>query len=155
MSKEKLAVGNVGEEEVARVHRVVMTREETRAQTDDLFENAKKSREDGRKTVNKLFLQAPASITMAPILQKEKVAAALANDMEKLAQIETIEMAPRVLAFFEKKAYLTEAQRRFPELLKVAGTTEPTVPALKKKPASATPISGPTPTQSGLSGGAA
>lgn len=49
------------------------------------------------------------------------------------------EVAKNVTEYFEKRAYLTEAQKRYPELLKV-GATESQVQRSQKKPAGATPV---------------
>lgn len=61
-------------------------------------------------------------------------------------------VAPHVDAWFEKNAHLlrSEAQNRFPELLKVAA--EPKLLASKIR---RSPTSGPTPVQSALTGGSA
>jgi hypothetical protein len=56
-------------------------------------------------------------------------------------------------AFFANKEYLTEAQRRYPELLKVSEVGTRKVPNIK--PRVTTETSGPTPTRSDLSGGSA
>lgn len=119
--------------------RQILTREETRAETDTLFENAKSSRKGHRATVEKLFVQTPGAETMTPALQKESA-------------------AKNTLAYFEKvagQANLTEAQRRYPELLKVSSASGPaprpstvTVPKATSKD-----IKGSTPTKSVLSGG--
>ena len=63
-------------------------------------------------------------------------------------------------AFFDNKEYLTEAQKRYPELLKVADGRSGDAPRpsfdLKKRPAAGTsPLNGTIPSQSPLSGGSA
>lgn len=133
------------DEELSRVRRTVLTREDTRAEADLLFGDvAKKVRKADTEKMKRLFVQAAASQTMAPNLQ---------GDTEKTASV-----APAVDDFFEKVAAVdtrTEAQRRYPELLKVAAPRAgsfPT-PTLTRKPAA--PGIGETPVRSGLSGGSA
>ena len=142
---EKVAMAH-GSEELDRVRAVVLTREDTRAAADVLFgEKALDARRKEREMVAKLFLQAPAAQTMTPMLQKE-------------ASIE--ELAPNTVSFLEKNAKalgITEAQMRYPELLKVAAGRAADVPvhsAIGSKRA-VQPTSGPTPTQSQGSGGSA
>lgn len=269
---KKIAVSNAGAEEAAQMVRTVITREDTRAEADTLFGNdAKEMRKRDRGILHKLFVQAPASVTMAPNLQKSASASPFSfmktammgatpcgpggddawlnqfegsplmeqaihleeeslkfqeadmqqrlqsdvqyqqqdaerkahwqkNDQLQLqkkvlalelakqkagigAAPQEQEMAPeeampneeaapvappqepspqpqktasvsaRVDAFFEKKAYLSEAQRRYPELLKVADSGTKKVPNLK--PRVTTDTSGATPTRAGISGGSA
>lgn len=125
-----------GEEELTRFKRIVRTRDETRAEADVLFgRTAVEQRKTERAAMEKLFTQFPAAQTMTPSLQKES-------------------SAKNVEAFFAKLATPnpTEAQKRYPELLKAAAL--PT-PALNKKApvfqGGTTPTSGPTQTQSILS----
>lgn len=69
---KKIAVGNMGEEELERMQRTVLTRDETRAEADLLFgEYAKDMRKTDKGLLEKLFVQTPAAVTMAPNLQKE------------------------------------------------------------------------------------
>lgn len=108
-NKIKVSGMSTGSEELDRVKSIVLTREDTRAAADVLFgDQAVAARKKERELVAKLFLQAPAAQTMTPMLQKE-------------ASIQ--ELAPNTVAFFEKNAKamgLTDAQIRYPELLKVA-----------------------------------
>lgn len=62
-----------------------------------------------------------------------------------------------VEAYFDNREYLTEAQRRYPELLKAASGRggDPSRPTPNLKPRITTPESGPDPVKSSLSGGAA
>lgn len=215
---KKQAVGNLGAEELARVSRYMKTRSETRAEADVLFGNtAKKMRAEDRKKLEKLFVQAPAAVTMAPNLQKEagdmphfteqdrpakvkEIYRALKRDNPNMpaevkariasrkgkkspesrkppetggpaykaplhfehkggkykASSEQTSMTPNIDAFLEKlsEASLTEAQRRYPELMKVAYANATTkTPSLKKR--SPTDITGPGPVKSDLSGGSA
>jgi len=70
--KKKIAVGNMGEEELARLVKTHLTREDTRAEADLLFGGAAKDmRKADRGMLEKLFVQTPASVTMAPNLQKQ------------------------------------------------------------------------------------
>ena len=133
---KKIAVGNMGEEELAQLQHIVLTREDTRAEADLLFGGpAKDMRKTDRKLLEKLFIQTPASVTMAPNLQK------------------TASITPRVDAFFEKLSAPTDAQRRYPELMKVSAAG--TVKSPNLKPRVTTDTSGPIPTKSALSGGSA
>lgn len=91
-----------GEEELARLTHHVMTRTETRDQVDQVFAEGKAARAADRATIKNLFLQAPGASTNGINLAPEKTAGA------------------RTTEFFESGGHLTEAQRRFPELLKVA-----------------------------------
>jgi hypothetical protein len=274
---QKIAVGNMGEEELERVQRTVLTRDETRAEADLLFgEYAKDMRKEDRALLEKLFAQTPAAVTMAPNLQKNaskrvgmlKLASTLAcgpdggenwltqfegtsllpqaialeeqnlqmeqediqgrieeqhrysqQDQERNARYQkgdqlrmekrvlalelakqkaglsggeegaepppeghpeeqgakepqqppqeppqappqapgaqkTASITPRVDAFFEKLSAPTDAQRRYPELMKVAGGAG-TVKTPNTKARVTTDRSGPTPTKSDLSGGSA
>lgn len=132
----KKKVAGLGDEELTRLKRVVVTRDETRAEADVLFgQTAQEMRKTERAAMEKLFTQMPAASTMQPSLQKESA-------------------AKNVEAYFQKLAHpnMTEAQRRYPELLKVAAI--PT-PALSKKAptfqGASKEMSGPAPTQSILS----
>lgn len=133
---KKEAVANVGEEELARATRTTLTRAEAQAEADALFGgNAAKVRKGNAEYLKRLFKQAPAGQhDTSPNV-----------DMAKTASV-----APSVDAFFEKLAEPTEAQRRYPELMKVAKATMRKVPesSLKDPP-------GATPVKSNLSGGSA
>lgn len=154
----KVAVSNLGEEELARVKRVIRTRNETRAEADVMFgQTAQKQRQTENEMMRKLFAQFPASQTMQPSLQKVS-----AVDLDAL--VPPTPLAPNVDAFFEKRAYLSDAQRRYPELQKVAspastGGAGLPAPGLNKKKAvfqgtmatNPEDTSGPVTTQSNLS----
>lgn len=196
------------EEELARTHHLMRTREDTRAEADVLFgAPAKAMRLSETAKMRKLFVQAPVAQTMAPNLQggSEKVAVSekyvadaarqvlqqggskgrsglkrvsdfVTSNAQKGAQspgkkgkrissanaafqelMKTGSVAPNVDAFFEKlaNAQTTEAQRRYPELLKVAapraGTFKVPDTTLKRP----TPGFGENPSKSSLSGGSA
>ena len=84
--KKKIAVGNMGEEELEQLQRTVLTRDDTRAEADLLFgAPAKDMRKADRGLLEKLFLQTPASTTMAPNLQKEAKVSGV--EMLKLASM--------------------------------------------------------------------
>jgi len=69
---KKIAVGNMGEEELAQLVQTRLTRDDTRAEADLLFGGpAKDMRKADRGLLEKLFVQTPASVTNAPNLQKE------------------------------------------------------------------------------------
>lgn len=75
---KKIAVGNMGEEELARLVQIRLTRDDTRAEADLLFGGpAKDMRKADRGLLEKLFVQTPASVTMAPNLQKSASASPL------------------------------------------------------------------------------
>lgn len=84
--KKKIAVGNMGEEELERLQRTVLTRDDTRAEADLLFgAPAKDMRKADRGLLEKLFVQTPAATTMAPNLQKEAKVSGV--EMLKLASM--------------------------------------------------------------------
>jgi hypothetical protein len=157
---KKIAVSNLGEEELSRFKRVVRTRNETRAEADELFgETAKKQRKTENEMMMKLFEQFPASVTMQPSLQKVSTV----EDLDKYFGEEP-NSTKHVDAYFEKRAYLTDAQKRYPELLKAAsaastgGAGLPTPNLSKKKgmfqgtlATNPEDTSGPVTTQSNLS----
>jgi hypothetical protein len=159
-------VGNLGVEETARIEGQILTREDTKTQQDILFENAAKSRNQGREKVNKLFIQAPAAQTRgAKLAEGSRIEPsglnlgkmASAEFLEKRASAADANIAKNTVEFFEKCAYMTEAQKRYPELLKVAGSADPKVtPSLKARTSGGAP-SGPgaVAVRSPLSGGAA
>lgn len=130
-SVEKLAVGNLGEEELNFLKHVRLTREDTRADANALFSVAHQTRARDRQLLEKLFVQTPGALTMGHNLLKEASA-------EQLETFEKISVAYNVYHFFEAGAHLDSAQRRFPELVKAA-KAHPTV-ALKKT----TPLSSST-----------
>jgi hypothetical protein len=113
MAKTKIAVGNLGAEESAQFIHKVMTRAATRAQADELFEHkATGIAAANQARLKELFVQAPAAETMAPSLAKT---AAVDTFFDKLAELS-----------------MTDAQRRYPELLKVAGPLTTPSPTLKR-----------------------
>jgi hypothetical protein len=100
MPKIKLAY--LGEEEIARASHMVLSRETARAQADAMFDNSTGNRERDAKLLKKLFVQTPGA-------QSQSTAVKTAS-------------APNVDRALEKIAHdmtLTEAQRRYPELLEV------------------------------------
>lgn len=221
---KKIAVGNMGEEELERLQRTVLTRDDTRAEADLLFgAPAKDMRNTDRKLLGKLFVQAPAAVTMAPNLQKNASASPfsfmkmayeikpadrpsipkkdfaqpgkeeaghkgkypipdrqhaksalgfakmhgdsaayaavrakikskfpdmLSDEKEKESSI-----TPHLDAFLEKLSAPTDAQRRYPELMKVSEVGTRKVPNLK--PRVTTEANGPTPVRADISGGSA
>jgi hypothetical protein len=126
MKKIKLAVANLGEEELYQMKYKVLNRAASRATIQKMFPLAgQKSADKDTKMMKKLFVQSRAAETMAPVL----------SEINKTAAVD---------AFFNKIAGLTTAQIRFPELLKAAGPT----PTLKRK-ATAHPV------QASITGGSA
>ena len=147
-------------QELDQFHMQLQSKVETQDELTGRFSHAVTSREKERAVARKLFKQAPAAQTMAPGLQpdvltppEDESSNETSSGPVKVASAEIIlrrcegSLAPRVDAFLEKAAAatMTEAQRRYPELLKVAARP---APALKKRP-SALPV------QSGISGGSA
>lgn len=117
---KKTAVGNLGAEEVAQTKAKVMTRAETRAEADLLFNHkATEIAAANQKRLKQLFVQADGAETMAPSVVKTAA----------------------VDAFFEKLACEepTDAQKRYPELMKAAAPGgRGTFKAVGTKPAGAT-----------------
>lgn len=130
------------DEDLVRVKAMLESRERTKEEVNTFFENAKSARKTALGTMEKLLVQTPAAQSQQPNLQKE--AAAMLEAHEKAVPVV---IGARINEFFEKRAYLTEAQKRFPELLKVGGTnTVPQQPPAKKLP-------GQIPARSQLAGG--
>ncbi len=146
---KKESVANLGEEELTRVKRVIRTRNETRAEADVMFgTTAQKQRQVENEMMKKLFIQFPASVTMQPSLQK-------LSSVNGEPVDQTPPLSQNVDAFFEKRAYLTDAQRRYPELQKVAALPTPGLnkgkPLFQNTIAKSDSFSGPTPTPSPMS----
>ena len=119
------------EDDLHQATRTILTCAETRAEAEQLFGEMGDSSRKSRKLLEKLFIQTPGAETMAPQLV-EKIASATST-------------------FFEKNASqfgMTEAQRRFPELLKVASSRK-----ILKKTLDAAPIGSSVPTRPHLAGG--
>lgn len=142
MSKTKEAVGNLGEEEMNFLKYVRMTRDDTRRDANELFTAAHQTRKRDIALMEKLFIQAPAAMTMSHNLLKEASA-------EQWDAFEKVKVAYNVTQFFEKGAHLTDAQRRYPELQKVA-KARPAV-MIKKAP-DLEAKTGPTAVEHGTSG---
>lgn len=105
----------LGKEELAFLTHVRMTRADTRAATNSLFSVAQQSRERDQALMDKLFVQAPAAITMSDNLVKNAF-----GTEEQFEEFTKIKTAYNVYHYFESEPFLTEAQRRYPELQKVA-----------------------------------
>lgn len=113
--KNKEAVGNLGEEELNFLKKVRLTRDDTRAAAQELFSVSHQSRKRDVALMEKLFVQAPAALTMGHNLLKEA-----SLEEAQLEEVEKIKVAYNVYHFFESGAHLDSAQRRFPELTKAA-----------------------------------
>ena len=133
---KKVAVGNLGAEEVHRTGAQVLTRARTRAEAEVLFSGLNAAKAKEQRKINGLFIQAQGAETEAPILAKT---AAVTKFFEKLAHS-------------QEQAKLSEAQRRYPELLKVANRTQP---APNLSPRKVSPTKGATARVSTLAGGSA
>jgi hypothetical protein len=68
--KSKIAVGNLGEEELARFKQIVLTRNLNRAQAETLFSHANQAKAQASRKIDGLFVQAKGAETMAPTLAK-------------------------------------------------------------------------------------
>lgn len=146
MSKNKEAVGNLGDEELNFLKHVRLTRSDTRKDLTNLFKTSPQNRERDRALMEKLFVQMPGAQTMADNLLKTASAS-------QIESFEKIKVAYNVHHFFESGAHLTEAQRRFPELQKVAGRSgQPVRPAVSLKKQVSGPTTGATGSSTLMSG---
>jgi hypothetical protein len=135
-------------EELDRFHTHLDSKVDTQATIQKLFSYAKTNRERERAKAKKLFVQGGVATTNSPGLQPNVLETpALEQDAGLAPAVKTASIAPRVDAWFEKNAHLllTEAQRRYPELLKAAAVPSPTL-----KRGKSTPM-----VQSSLAGGSA
>lgn len=142
MKTKTSGVGNLGAEEYAEFKAKVLTRAAAQAEAEALFDKANVARAQAQRVVKGHFVQADGAETMAPTLTKK----ASAQEPGQHSHVE---------AFFDKlaEARLTDAQRRYPELLKASmapgGLGTAPAPALGKRPARTTPaasmMSGGTP----------
>jgi hypothetical protein len=161
MKKIKRAgVANLGAEEVARLELEVKNRARTRAEAELLFDESNRSRESDLRHLATLFQQTPVAekpSRIAPTIPKPPppdVNGPVCGGMAKSASV-----TANVDAFFDKlaAANLTDAQVRYPELLKAGsapgGRGTYVLPTLSKR--TVTPARGTPPAQSSLSGGAA
>lgn len=132
-------MSTAGHENLNRASKMIATRAETRAKLLDLFGDlpSRASRAE-RHNLEELLIQTPASQSMSPMLQKESI-------------------AKNTISYFDNYEYLTEAQRNFPELLKVSSShsSAPTTktPNIAKRDVESK--TGPMATKGGLSGGSA
>jgi len=152
-----------GVEAISQFKAHALTRADRHMTTNELFRSSRITRNIDRGMVEALFSTTPDSYMRAQSLQKEaaipaivaggkalatKVAPALRGLGKKAlhasgqasavqpmfsGQPKMASIAPRVNEFFEKKAYLPEAYRKFPELLKESATHLPR-PAISKDP---------------------
>ena len=159
--KKKLAhgVGNLGAEEKDQLEAKVKTRAMTRAEAEALFAN-KSTQESDRRLLKKLFIQAPAAETKNRLAAKMEEAPK-EELLKDLGALYKTKVSAATDAYFEKLAedQLTEAQRRYPELLKVAaapgGRGTYVLPSITKRTVTTNPVRGAGPVQSSLSGGTA
>ena len=144
----KTAVSNLGEEELARVTMGRHSLGDVEGALQALFgaERLKTMKAADVDKIKKLFTMGEANITQAPNLTKEA-------------------KAKHVLALFDKLAHasVSDAQRRYPELLKVASSsavsspssTSSSTPSADLKPLSPERAARKIPTQSMQAGGSA
>lgn len=137
---KKQAVSN--DEDLVRVKAMLVSRTRTVDELNTFFANARGARAQAVKKMEKLLVQAPAAQTQQPTLQKEAAAMLEAHKTSTVGVI-----GKNVSEFFEKRAYLTDAQKRYPELLKVGATETARQSAPSKK------TSGQIPARSLLAGG--
>lgn len=123
---KKEAVGNLGEEELNFLKMVRMTRADTRRDAEALFSASHQCRARDLALMEKLFVQTPGSINMGYNLAKTASA-----DEALFEQFEKIKVAYNVHHFFEADAHLSDAQRRYPELQKVAARPSMTLKKTK------------------------
>jgi hypothetical protein len=148
---KKAGISPSGEER-DRLHATIQTRADNQFALDGALDHSKTTREQERAKAKTLFVQAERAESMAPSLQVN-----LGEGLDKEASFQEISppLAPTVDEWFEKNSdlFLSEAQREFPELLKVAAEPQK-VPILRRRyNESATP--GPVPSQHSISGGSA
>jgi hypothetical protein len=146
--QKKAGVANVGEEELTRLRMGRQSLGDVENTLRVLFgsESVKNLKKSDVKKIEDLFVMHGANITQAPNLTKEA-------------------KAPATAAFFQKlsTAHLTQAQLRYPELLKVSSSaaastpssTSSSTPTPNLKPIKRDRAQGPIPTQSMMAGGAA
>jgi hypothetical protein len=132
--KKRAGVANLGAEELHQTDAKVLTRARTRAQAEALFTQANAAKAKEQRLFGNLFHQTQGAETEAPMLSKTAA----------------------IDEFFAELSAPSDAQRRYPELLKVSaapGVGTRVAPSLTKR--KTTDTTGPSPTQSSLSGGAA
>jgi hypothetical protein len=150
MAKTKIAVGNLGAEELAQFKWTVRNRSDTQMEADALFGKNPEVRKKDRAILEKLFIQTPASTTNAPNLQKTAGVKCTCPKTNCPACKKQKTSAIDAYTAQHEKAKLSSAQVRYPELLKVAAPA----PILPKK-INTDAKTGPTPAQSSLAGGSA
>lgn len=150
MKLKRAGVANKGAEELAQYQLKVLTRARAQAEAETLFSEANSAKAKEQRKIRGLFVQAQGAETMAPQLTKTSSVRARAQSV-----------TANVDAFFEKlsEARKSDAQRRYPELMKVSTApgigTRPS-PTLKRSvSAGNSSTKGELPSRSMLSGGAA
>jgi hypothetical protein len=150
MSTKSAGIGNIGEEELTRLRMGRQSLGDVEATLKVLMgdEAIAKMKGADLKKIQDLFVMSGTNITQAPNLTKEA-------------------MAKNVTAFFEKisSAHLSEAQKRYPELLKVSSsasvaspsstTSSTPTPDLKTKMTGPVGNQAKIPTRSMMAGGSA
>jgi hypothetical protein len=155
---KRAGVANLGVEEKERLELEVKTRARTRAEAELLFDEAHRARDGEVARLRQLFTQAPVAET--PSRLAPRIPPPPPTDLGSLYGMgKSSSVTANVDGFFDKiaAASLTDAQVRYPELLKVSaapgGRGTFVLPTLSKR--STTPTRGASPVQSPLSGGAA
>lgn len=123
----KLAgVGNQGEEELEQFKHIVLTREDNRKLIEGLFNNSPMAGHNrDKQLMKKLFVQAPAAVTMSPQLQPTPPDSAFTQKDDKLVGAglgklpsgKPFRKISHVQEFFDSGRHLTDAQKLYPELL--------------------------------------
>jgi len=141
-------------EELDRFHTTLDSRVDTQAILKKLFGYATTSREKERAKAKKLFRQGEVMSTNSPGYQPnmletpptelDAASAPISTSSKQASVAPAYELAPRIDAWFEKNAssLLTEAQRRYPELLKAAAIPSPALKKGKSTPATKSSLSG-------------
>ena len=141
-------------EELDRFHTTLDSRVDTQAILKKLFNYSTTSREKERAKAKKLFRQGEVASSNSPGYQPnmletpptelDAAGAQISTSSKQASVAPAYEIAPRVDAWFEKNAHLlmTEAQRRYPELLKVAAIPSPTLKRGKSTPIIKSSLSG-------------
>jgi len=135
---KKIANPHIGNEERAEMVRTVVNRTQNRLEADMNFgDTASVARKKAGEELRKLFIQAEAAQT----------GTTPSHEVQKTASV-----APNVEAFFEKlsASVFDDAQRRYPELQKLAIGDPVKVPSFTQKK-----LPGSIPTRSPISGGSA
>ena len=153
MKIKKAGVANIGEEELAQTIMKIRTRATARVEAEALFPHGSENRKGDVDLLRSLFVQAPAATTMSPQLLSKQ--AAVEEEYFNYSPL----LTPHLDEFFKtaEVSQLTEAQKKYPELLKAAAApgvgSVPSPISKQTRKATSESKGGTTPAQSSLSGG--